>query len=359
MTRRTTRNAALALSLVLLPAGLAAQQRVALAGDAAIYDLAGQVKLVPGNGPSLVASVLKVGRDAGKLRVETGRNGSWQTLRVIFPDDQIVYDRLQGHWNGTFEVRDDGTFADREFWREEAQISAPGGSGHRVHIRGSGSGLHAYADMEVQVPRGRRVAVFLGMGRVDAVNVNGHLWLSTSAGDAFVDRLQGNLHASSGSGDVHASDVTGDVVLDAGSGDVSLRGMRGGRAHLSAGSGNVEGGSLSATELDASTGSGDLRLENVSAPRARLSAGSGDVDLALVGALETLHASSGSGDVTLTLPASTSARLRVETGSGEIETAFPVTVTSRRHGSLVGSIGDGRGQIDVSTGSGSVRLARH
>lgn len=348
---------AVALSSALAPAALTGQ-RYTLSGDAVIYDVVGQVRLEPTGGSAVVATVQTLGRDAGKLRVQTGRNGSWQTLRVLYPDDDIVYDRLRWTGSTTLDVRPDGTFNDRGFWRD-ARLAGPEGDGRRVRVSGTGSGLHAYADLVIGVPAGRRVAVFLGVGQLEARNVNGQLWLSTSSGDAVVERVQGSLNASSGSGDLRVSDLSGDAVLSTGSGDVALQGARGGRLNLSTGSGDVRGTSLSATELNASTGSGDLTLGGVNAPRAKVSAGSGNVRLDLVGALEELNASSGSGDVTLSLPANTSARLRVDTGSGEIDTGFPVMVTSRRHGSLAGTIGAGRGNIVVSTGSGSVRLDRH
>jgi hypothetical protein len=62
--------------------------------------------------------------------------------------------------------------------------------------------------------------------------------------------------------------------------------------------------------------------------------------------------------VTLSLPASYTATLEIETGSGGIDVAFPVE--ARRFGSehLTGRIGDGRGSLRVDTGSGSVRIIR-
>jgi hypothetical protein len=356
--RRFWLSAALALPAVLSPALLAAQ-RVTLAGDAAIYDLVGQIRLEPASGSAVVASVQTVGADAGKLRVQTGHNGSWQVLRVVFPGERVVYDRLQSHGNTTLNVRPDGTFNDRGFWRGMQLAGPEGGEGERVRISGSGSGLHAYADMVIGVPAGRRVAVFLGVGRLEARNINGRLWLSTSSGDVVADHVQGGLNASSGSGDLRVGEAAGDVILSTGSGDVVVQGARGGKLNLSTGSGDVRGTTLAATQLEASTGSGELELRGLSTPRAKVSAGSGNLTLALVSDVEDLDASSGSGDVTLSLPAGAGAHLRVETGSGDIDSSIPITLVSRREGSLVGTIGDGRGNIVVSTGSGSVRLERH
>lgn len=347
-----------ALSLLVLVPVAAQAQRYTLGEHAAIYDLVGQVKLVPGSGAAVVAEVSKLGGDAGKLRLETGAAGKWQVLRVVFPDDDIVYDRMRSQGGSTtLDVRADGTFNDRGFWRNEG-LAEPSGDGHRVRISGHGSGLHAYADVVVQVPAGRQVMLNLGVGRLEATNVNGTLRLSTSSGDAVVDHVQGSLNLSSGSGDLRLTELSGDAVVATGSGDVTVQGSRGAKLNLATGSGDVTAAGISATLLDVSTGSGDLKLESVSAPRAKVSSGSGDINLGLVAALEDLNASSGSGDVTLGVPANTGAKLRVSTGSGDIETDIPVTMTARRHNELVGTIGDGRGSIVVSTGSGDVRLNR-
>jgi hypothetical protein len=62
--------------------------------------------------------------------------------------------------------------------------------------------------------------------------------------------------------------------------------------------------------------------------------------------------------VTVHLPASQSADVDIETGSGGIDTDFDIRVTrfERRH--MVGRIGDGRGSIRIESGSGQVRLLK-
>ena len=105
----------------------------------AIYNLAGRVEVVPGEGPHAVVEIVRGGDDADRLSVATGRVGDREALRVIYPDDRVVYPEM-GRSNTTIRVRDDGTFLDG--WR----------GGDEVRISGRGRGLEAYADITVRVP---------------------------------------------------------------------------------------------------------------------------------------------------------------------------------------------------------------
>ena len=62
--------------------------------------------------------------------------------------------------------------------------------------------------------------------------------------------------------------------------------------------------------------------------------------------------------ITVRVPASLSAQLAVETGSGDIETDFPVTVRRTGDDTLEGTIGTGAGRIEIDTGSGDVKLLK-
>src|SRR5213592_272013 len=87
-------------ALLLWPAArFSAQQpeRRTLAGDhVAIYNLAGVMRLERGAGSDVVVELTRGGRDAGKLQVATGPVRGRETLRIMYPDDEIVYREL-GH----------------------------------------------------------------------------------------------------------------------------------------------------------------------------------------------------------------------------------------------------------------------
>jgi DUF4097 and DUF4098 domain-containing protein YvlB len=82
------------------------------------------------------------------------------------------------------------------------------------------------------------------------------------------------------------------------------------------------------------------------------------VRLALSADVDQLDIDTGSGSVTITAPPSLGASLHIETGSGDIDSDFPLRITRKESDTLLASVGDGRGHIVIDTGSGDVRLRR-
>src|SRR5438309_6027926 len=178
-----------ALGALLAP-GLAVSQqpeRHTISGDnVAVYNLVGVTRIEGGSGSGVVVELTRGGRDLDKLRVETGPVRGRETLRVIYPDDDIVYRGLDFDGNTTLDVREDGTFNDHEGRRS--------GGGHRVRISGSGRGLEAHADLRVAIPPGQRVAGYLAVGRVFASNVDGDLQVDVSAANVTAAHTKGSPH---------------------------------------------------------------------------------------------------------------------------------------------------------------------
>lgn len=348
------------LSLVLLLAatGLRAQapERFPLPGAAvAVYNLAGQLRVEAGTGADVVVELTRGGRDAAKLKIETGPLRDRTTLRVIYPDDEIYYGGEGGFGNSTLEVRDDGTFGDdgdhhgRRSW----------GGGSRVRISSRGDGLDAHADLRVLVPAGKRVAVHLAVGRATISNVNGDLFVDVSSANVTATGTKGSLTVDAGSGNVDVTDAQGDVNLDTGSGDVRVSGVTGGHVTLDTGSGNATGDRVQADVLSVDTGSGDVEFAAVSSPNVKIDTGSGNVRLTLDAKLADLDVDTGSGDVTLNVPATLGGDIYIDTGSGGIDLGgLTVQVTKLEKDHVEGKIGTGTGHYKIETGSGEVRLVR-
>jgi lia operon protein LiaG len=336
--------------------GLAVSQqpeRHTISGDnVAVYNLVGVTRIEGGSGSGVVVELTRGGRDLDKLRVETGPVRGRETLRVIYPDDDIVYRGSDVDGNTTIDVREDGTFNDHEGRRS-------GGGGHRVRISGSGRGLEAHADLRVVIPTGKRVAVYLAVGRVFVSNVDGDLQVAVSAADVTADRTKGSLRIDTGSGDVKVTEAAGDVTLDTGSGNVIVTGAHGRQLKLDTGSGDVTAERVEVDVLKVDTGSGNVTASGVKSPDANIDTGSGNVRLELLADIESLDVDTGSGDVTLTLPPQFGAHVDIETGSGGIElrgVSIQTTRLEREH--LVGDIGDGKGRLKIETGSGGITLQR-
>lgn len=314
------------------------------ASDAAIYNLAGRATLVAGTGSEVVVRVTMRGDDAERLRVEVDEIGGRQTLRVLYPSDEVVYPELGRRSSTQVRVRADGTFGDR---------------GERVRIRGSGGGLEAWADLVVEVPRGSDLAFYVGAGEVDASGIDGRLRIDTGTGGVEAEDLAGALIVDTGSGSVTVSRMRGDVNVDTGSGSVRFEDVDGSTVLADTGSGEVTGRGIRAGSVEVDTGSGDIELWGVAAPDLVLDTGSGSVEVELLQDIERLEVDTGSGSVTVRAPADLGARLEIDSGSGGIDVDFAVEVRSVRRDHMVGTVGDGRGTIQIDTGSGSIRLLRN
>jgi hypothetical protein len=325
-------------------------ERHVLSGErVAIWNLAGRTELVAGSGREVIVELTRGGDDGDRLAVEASAG----RMVVKYPSRDVVYrERTDARgWEVRLRVEEDGTFSGG--WDDE-------GSGRSVRIRSNGGGLEAHADLRIQVPQGQRVALYIGVGEIEASNVNGEIELRTNASSIRGRGLQGRFTGRTGSGRIFLENLTTErTTASTGSGSIELNGVTSGELRVSTGSGSIDGRSIKTDRLDASTGSGSIRLDELTAGDVRSSTGSGTIRFDLQTTPTDLTARTGSGSVTLRLPANMDADLDIRTGSGGISTDFPVTMEQVRRNELRGRIGTGTGgRLRVSTGSGGVRLER-
>ena len=332
-------------------AGAAQTTRYVLKGDSvAVYNLVGELRVEPGTGSDVAVQVTRGGADAERLDVQSGPLRGRETLRIIYPDDVISLPDWGRGWNTTLRVRDDGTFGDNGGWRRD---------GREVRITGRGRGMEAYADLRVSVPKGKRIALHLGVGKAFVSNVDGVISVHVSSADVSAERTRGTLKLDTGSGNVDVRDASGDVTLETGSGDVTATGLHGGELRLETGSGNITVTGAEATQLHVETGSGDVTVTGAKGDELSFETGSGNVDVALTATFSTLSIETGSGDVTLRVPPTIGAEVELDTGSGDIDLGgLTMQVRRLQEDHITGTIGDGRGRLSVETGSGNVRLVK-
>jgi hypothetical protein len=349
------------LLAVLLPTVLAAQtpERYQLADDyVAIYNLVGTVRIEPGT-DAVAVQVTRAGAEAGSLKIAQGEIDGRSTLRVLYPGDRI---RWRGEHDGDsstqLRVRDDGTFGDPDDDHGRGRHDRHGwNEGRRVTIS-SGAGIDARADLLIQIPRGRRVSVYLAVGSVTVGNIDGKLEVDAHAAPVTATGVKGELSVDVGSGTVRVSQIEGDLSVDTGSGSVDVSRYHGASLSIDTGSGDVTGTELAGDEISIETGSGEIKLSAVTAPRVSLETGSGGITADLRQDIASLEAETGSGDVAIRAPANLGAAVEIETSSGEIETDFPLQITRHGRDHMVGTIGDGKGTIAIETGSGGIRLLK-
>lgn len=340
----------LGVAVMMMPAWTSAQETHRISGrDVAVYNLVGKVEVVRGSGADVVVRITRGGADAARLDVRTGEVDGRETLRIVYPDDEIVYPAMGRGSNTSMRVRDDGTF-----WGESR-----GDRGDEVRIRGSGSGLEAWADLVIEVPSGKDFAAFLAAGEVDVRGVQSDVSVRTGSGRVDVADVTGELTVDTGSGSASVTGVRGSVNVDTGSGSVTVRDVEGDEVMVDTGSGGVRGGAIRARSLRVDTGSGSIELDEVTSSEVVLDTGSGSVELVLTTDVETLDVDTGSGSVTVRAPADLGGELEIDTGSGGIDMDFQVQVRSIRRDHVTGTLGDGRGRIRIDTGSGSVRLLKN
>lgn len=341
-----------ALAATGLPAAESIERYTLPAGSVAIYDLAGHVTLEPGTGSDVVVEVTRGGADAARLRVQQGQVGDWQTLRVVYPSNRIVYGE-PGTWGMQIQVGDDGRFDD------ETLLRTPGAR-RKVTIGGRGPGLDAHADLNVRVPAGRTLALFLAAGAATVTNVEGNLRLSAGSASVTTRSTRGSMNVESGSGTLRVRDLVGDLVLDTGSGGAIVRGVRGDELRLDSGSGEVSLLDVEVDRLKADSGSGTLELADIRAPEITLDSGSGSVRLGLLrGPLRAIRIDSGSGGVTVRAPRELDASFTIESGSGGVQIGVPHQIITRDSDQVRGRFGKGTGRIYIETGSGGVRIVPH
>lgn len=345
-----------AVALALQPAAAQTERRSLSGTSVAIYDLVGRVQVEQGSGSDVVVEITRGGRDAKKLSIDVGEIRGRNSLRVRFPDDDVIYPDLGYRSESDFRINSDGTFGD-DNGDDDRRDRRWGGN--RVRIRGDGRGTEAWADLKILVPSGKDVAVHIGVGELGANHVSADLILSAASARVTVRDTKGRLVASTGSGGVDVRGASGDdVTIETGSGGITATDVNGKRLRVQTGSGGVTGSGFTSQDMDIGAGSGSIRVDDARSPRVRLNSGSGGIRVGFAAPVSNLDATTGSGGVTVTLPGPVNAELDIQTGSGGIDSDFPVQVNRMERNSLRGQIGDGSGRIRIRSGSGSVHLRK-
>lgn len=189
------------------------------------------------------------------------------------------------------------------------------------------------ATYELSVPAGTRVLMRSVSGDLSARGVKGEVEARAVSGGVEIDDA-GRVTLESVSGDVQATRVAGEARAHSVSGEVTIRDVSG--------------------DVDAETVSGDIVLRGTKARVARVETVSGDVTYdGSVDPAGRYDFQSHSGTLRLVLPANTNATLSVQTFSGEIDSAFPLTV---RPASGEGSARSRNRRMEFTLGSGGPRI---
>ena len=187
-----------------------------------------------------------------------------------------------------------------------------------IHDTGSDVTIDAISgDMVIKEVAGN-VDVDAVSGDTRLQNIGGNVRIDVTSGDVIAEGVDGNLYIDGTSGDVSATDIFGDINIDVTSGDIHVVQKAG--------------------ELRIDTSSGDVAVET-----AMIKAGRYTVETS-------------SGRITFRVPSDASSAIDMETSGGRITAKLPMTIESMSRTHLVGTLGDGEGEIVLSTSGGDIDL---
>ena len=196
---------------------------------------------------------------------------------------------------------------------------------------------------DLTVPYGTRLVVRTTSGDVSSVDVRGEVEIRTTSGDVRIEGASGRTIVESVSGEIEARDLAGPVRGQSVSGDVTLDRVAG--------------------DVEVETVSGEIAVNQARASSVRLETTSGDLDF--TGPLDRAgryEFNSHSGTITLALPPEASAQVSVETFSGELDTAYPITLTPAGRGvrprRFEFTLGAGGARVTAESFSGDINLRR-
>jgi DUF4097 and DUF4098 domain-containing protein YvlB len=155
-----------------------------------------------------------------------------------------------------------------------------------------------------------------------------------------VERVGGDVQATTGNGRVHVDATEGSVQVTTGNGDVSVRGAK--------------------SAVKVTTGNGAVTVSTAEGP-VEARTGNGDIDVVMtqLKARDDMTFSTGSGRVTVTLPSGYNGELDATTGNGEIRTDFELKIQGRMNPRRIrATIGEGGPRLRLTTGNGRLELRK-
>lgn len=212
----------------------------------------------------------------------------------------------------------------------------------------------------------------ISYGNVDSFNMGGHnitltvkvpksvpkLTAKTSSGNVRISGIElETLESNSASGNIEAEEVVADrLKAHTASGNITVEHAEFISGCMETGSGNVKAEMVKGRDIRCGTGSGNIKVDSAVAEYS-LSTGSGNIKARAVGAAERIDMSTGSGSVRLELEDAEGMEAAVRTGSGSMVIEWGEEKEKVKNGTY--SYGNGACKVKASTGSGSIKICRN
>jgi DUF4097 and DUF4098 domain-containing protein YvlB len=207
---------------------------------------------------------------------------------------------------------------------------------------------------DVIVPKDTSLQSHAGSGDERISDINGPVRANSGSGNITISGIGSEVRANAGSGDLTISNVQGRTYTETGSGTIHATAIAGG-FDARAGSGDITFEQTASGSVRVETGSGNIRLHNVSGG-VEAGAGSGDVEVqGNIASDWRIH--TGSGEVQVKLPSDARFNIKARSNSGSVEVNHPWTTQGvLKRNQAEGTVNGGGTLLDVSTGSGSIRV---
>lgn len=221
----------------------------------------------------------------------------------------------------------------------------------------------AYGSVSCEDIVGEDITLHSGSGSITARNIEGPARIESSYGSVTCDQFSGgDLTLKSGSGRIEVSQANF-TICDAQTsyGSVTARNLQGDSLKCQSGSGSIDVSNSDAPVMNLSSSYGRVHARNITTSDLEAVSGSGSIDVVCSPACPadlTAKAKSSYGSVTFTAPPSFAGRVALLSGYGSVQTDLPVTVTGKIGDKkrIEGAVGQGGGELDLETSSGTVTL---
>lgn len=238
----------------------------------------------------------------------------------------------------------------------------------------------SYPIIRVSIPGSKNVEINSSSADIDASEVNCDLDIRSASSDVSLENTTGNVDCDLASGDIDITGHRGQVTLHGQSSDLRLTDIEGNlNAHTSSGDASVDKvkGSvqISSTSgdcrafnidgnLDISSTSGDIVANGISGS-VRADAVSGDIRLSELSAIQgDFDVESVSGDVQMEISRDFQGEVMMRSVSGDVNSRISEKVTyeddseKSSHSEINGTVGQGKGRLNVVSTSGDITVDR-
>jgi DUF4097 and DUF4098 domain-containing protein YvlB len=217
------------------------------------------------------------------------------------------------------------------------------------------------SNLRIMVPKGSQVDVATVSTEVRLTDIRGGLDMSGVSGDVRIQKVSERLRVRNVSGEITVHDVDAYARIKTVSGEIDARSIKGGGAFHTV-SGEIVLRDVT-DEIDVESVSGDIEVIGRNISLARGHSVSGDIDLEIELIDDALvEFDSVSGSVRLRLDGKLNHKFDLETGSGSIRNRItddkPKKSKYIRDEQLRFTVGEGDGQVNVSTRSGDISVSK-